>query len=272
MLRGTRRERPNYYHRQLARGAVGVAAAMLVLTGCGAQPAPLNLPQVPNTYAAQTAAAESAAAAAGALATPLPAVTGPAKRLTTPLQGVDYSRARPGAVQIRKAGYTFAVRYLLSRYPDAVLQTSELQELQASHLAVVLVSERNPTIALGGFSKGMEDARAALKQATAVGLPASDLKVYFAVDFGPDAAQMKTVMQYLQGADSVLGVGRVGVYGSYYVLHQALAQHLVHYTWQTIAWSDGKLEPSLTMLQNHQDFGGGADKDQAYYADYGQVA
>lgn len=221
---------------------------------------------------AKAAAAAQAAAAMRAAAATQAAVqqasqppTGSAKgRL-----GVDYSIARPGGAAIKGSGYAFVARYL-SSYPEKNLSAVELSDLRANGLAIVLVWEDTANRALDGYGAGLQDAYIAQAQADLLGAPSS-APIYFAVDFAASAGQQGAIDDYLRGAASVLGLERVGVYGSYYVVKRSFDNGTATFGWQAVAWSDGWLEPRAHIYQNGGlDFNGGADIDVAMQDYIGQ--
>ncbi len=80
---------------------------------------------------------------------------------------------------------------------------------------IIIVSETTGTEMQDGYNQGVTDADAAVSEAEAAGAP-SNFFCYFAADFNPNTQTYLTdIDQYLQGADSVLGVSRVGIYGGY---------------------------------------------------------
>lgn len=186
-------------------------------------------------------------------------------------KGVDYSFARPGGAAIRAAGYEFVCRYLASSSGKRI-SVVELQDLQGNSLGIVLVFEDYANQALNGQAQGVADAQEALGQANALGFP-SDRPIYFAVDF--DAAdtplQNNAIYAYLDGAASVIGANRVGVYGGFYVVKRCMENGKAAWGWQTIAWSGGQVYDGAHIYQNGgSDFNGGCDINVSMKADYGQ--
>ena len=72
---------------------------------------------------------------------------------------------------------------------------------------------------LNGYIAGVADANTAVSVALAAGAPANFF-CYFAADFQVYQSQYATINAYLNGAASVLGLRRVGIYGSYYAVAQ----------------------------------------------------
>ena len=109
---------------------------------------------------------------------------------------------------------------------------------------------------------------------TALGLAGSP--IYFAVDFPATAAQLATIGTYLQGAATVVGLQRVGVYGNYSVVNYALNNNLATYAWQTYSWSGGQLEARCHIYQYQNGVtvaGVSVDRDRTISSDtyYGQA-
>ena len=101
------------------------------------------------------------------------------------------------------------------------------------------------------------------------------LPVYFACDFDASTAQQAAINAYLDGAASVIGRNRVGIYGGFYPVKRALDAGKAVYAWQSYAWSgtptlwDGRAQ--LRQTQNCVSVGGAdCDRDVSMAADYGQ--
>ena len=185
------------------------------------------------------------------------------------MNGIDYSFARPGGSAIKAAGYGFACRYLSSSTGKA-LTASELADLHNNGLTVVVVFEDTANQSLNGHAQGIADAQEALNQANALGIP-NDRPIYFAVDFDATAAQQAAIDAYLQGAATIIGANRVGVYGGFNVVSRCAANGTAKWFWQTLAWSGGQQFSGNHIYQNGQSaFGGGADVDVSMQNDFGQ--
>ena len=183
--------------------------------------------------------------------------------------GVDYSFARIPASQLKAAGYDFACRYLATAAGKRI-SASEVSDLQNNGVNLVLVFEDNANQSLQGNAQGVADAQEALAEANSVGWPSSR-PIYFAVDFDATPGQQAAIDAYLQGAASVIGADRVGVYGGYYVVLRCSQNGTAKWFWQTVAWSGGQVFSGAHIYQNGQSaFNGGADVDEAKQADFGQ--
>ena len=188
-------------------------------------------------------------------------------------EGVDYSFARPGGAALRAAGKSFAVRYVPYQGDQGKgLKADELADLQANGIAVGLVFESTAGRMLDGYGAGVTDATVSLASAALLGFP-KDRPIYFACDTDTTADQLASVRNYLDGAASVLGRARIGVYGEYDVIDHCLGTGAATWFWQTYAWSGGRLHPMahLYQYQNDQTINGAAvDFDRALVADFGQ--
>jgi hypothetical protein len=184
--------------------------------------------------------------------------------------GVDYAWGRPGGAVLAAAGKTFACRYA-SLDSSKNLTRAEADDLAAHGVSCVLVWETTANRALAGQDAGAADARAALQQAAACGMP-DDRPVYFAVDFDATLGQQATIDAYLQGAASVLGARRVGVYGGYWVVSRAMQVKAAAWGWQTVAWSGGQWYDGAHIRQDGNEVIAGVDcdKNTASAADFGQ--
>lgn len=181
------------------------------------------------------------------------------------LKGVDIAWDRPTIAAIKATGAHFVARYLS---PDSSknLTAGEVKDYPANGLSIVVVWESTASRATQGEAAGTADARQAVEQRKALGLPAT-LPIYFAVD---EDTSWASVAAYFKGAEQVLGLGLVGVYGGIKVIEGA-ASAGIHYLWQTVAWSGGKWSSHATIRQEGGTvLAGAADVDYAETTDFGQ--
>jgi peptidoglycan hydrolase-like protein with peptidoglycan-binding domain len=187
-------------------------------------------------------------------------------------EGIDYAwHGQVNAQAIKAAGKSFVMRYL-SHDDSKDLHRSEAALLASHGIDVGVVWELRANRALAGWGAGAQDAREALAQARACGMPAGR-PIYFAVDWDATDAQKPAIAKYLGGAASVLGKEHVGVYGSYYVVKYMFDHGVCKYGWQTYAWSGGHRDPRAQLYQhlNGQRLAGlSVDFDTAYHEDFGQ--
>jgi peptidoglycan hydrolase-like protein with peptidoglycan-binding domain len=185
--------------------------------------------------------------------------------------GVDYAWGRPGTSALKTAGVHFAARYL-SHTAGKNLTRAEATLLSTAGIAIVVVWETTAKRALAGHSAGVQDAKDALAEAKACGMP-DGRPIYFAVDFDASASQQAAINAYLDGAASVLGKANTGIYGGYNPVKRALDGGHCAWAWQTYAWSGGKWDPRAQLQQYSNDHiigGVGLDYDRSVKADYGQ--
>ncbi|MCW2912326.1 MAG: hypothetical protein JWN52_394 [Actinomycetia bacterium] len=186
--------------------------------------------------------------------------------------GIDYAWGRPGVPAMKKAGVKFAARYLSHDTSGKNLSANEARQLSDAGIWIVVVWESTASRALAGHAAGVADATDAAKQAKACGMP-SDRPIYFAVDFDATSGQQNEIHTYLDGAASVLGRGRVGLYAGYGPIHRAFDAKKITFGWQTYAWSGGRWDSRAQVQQYSNDhYVGGVDcdYDRAMKDDYGQ--
>ncbi|MBA3251510.1 MAG: DUF1906 domain-containing protein [Geodermatophilaceae bacterium] len=189
--------------------------------------------------------------------------------------GVDYSFARPGGKTLRNAGKTFAVRYVDYPGTSKGLQAAERDDLHRHGIAIATVFERSAGRVLEGREAGLADARQSKSQLSELGFP-NRTPVYFAVDFDATAGQQGKVDSYLRGAAEVLGIRRIGVYGSFDVVRRCRTNDTARWFWQTLAWSGGRVDDALHLYQRRIDTNlagtaaGDVDLNDAHAADFGQ--
>lgn len=186
--------------------------------------------------------------------------------------GVDYAWGRPGIGALKTAGVRFAARYLSHDSTGKNLDRAEAEQLSAAGIWILVVWESTANRALDGYDAGAQDARDAEAQARACGMPPGR-PVFFACDFDAGPGDRAAINAYLDGAASVLGKGRVGLYGGYYPIKWAFDGGHITWGWQTYAWSGGQWDHRAQLHQYSNDHiigGVGLDFDTALTGDYGQ--
>jgi hypothetical protein len=101
------------------------------------------------------------------------------------------------------------------------------------------------------------------------------LPVYFATDWSVTAGQFAAVDQYLAGAASVIGAGRVGVYGGLAIIQHCQAARSAAWFWQTYAWSGGHVAAGIHLYQysNGRTINGASvDLCRSMQGNFGQLA
>lgn len=164
----------------------------------------------------------------------LPAATGHGTLL-------DYSRSIPSPLAIRSAGHSGVIRYVSDRRPGAEnmlakpMTAPESLAMRAFGLTVVSCYQygKGPTADwLGGLDAGMRHARRAAELHTLAGGP-SDAPIYASIDDNPSRSQFTSkIAPYLQGWQSVIGRGRIGVYANAPTIRWVLDAGLGAWFWQ----------------------------------------
>lgn len=193
-------------------------------------------------------------------------------------EGADWAGARPTLAQLKTAGVTFGCRYLLDAARDAGKRFTRVEALALNNWGIDTVSnfEYASSGALGGYKQGVADARTALAEIQLHKFPRK--VVYFSVDWDIQPSQYPVVLEYLQGAHSVLGNDSLyvnkpntGVYAKFDFIEYAYS-HGFRYLWQTYAWSGGKVSAHATLYQYHNGAFSGwdGDRNRALTTDFGQ--
>jgi hypothetical protein len=204
------------------------------------------------------------------------------------IEGVDFSFSKPTGAELKAAGKHFACRYLKYRFPtrrdeNGVMQyvtdngkgidSGEVSDLFGHGISIVLNFEWYAGRMKEGWGAGVHDAIAAKAAAENIGAPSS-VPIYFSADYDTIAASYPSIDSYLKGAASILGAGRIGIYGEYLLLKHCRDAGTARWFWQTYAWSGGNIGSSfihLLQYNNGEKVGGNSvDLDRAYRTNYGQ--
>jgi len=134
-------------------------------------------------------------------------------------KGVDYAFSpHPSVAALKANGVTFACRYISTFAPNDKngknLLAAEAASLLAAGISIVVVAEESANRMLGGRAAGVADAQHANAVVTSLGMPG--IPVYFACDFDATPDDQIAINAYLDGAATILGKQRVGIYGGYY--------------------------------------------------------
>lgn len=190
-------------------------------------------------------------------------------------KGIDCAFSpHPPASAIRDAGFGFVCRYMSPMTANdgngKNLLAAELGQLRAAGLSVVVVEESTAGRMRSGHAAGVADAQHANAVTAALGM--GGVPVYFACDFDATESDQALINSYLDGAASVIGHARTGIYGGYYPVRRALDAGKAAYAWQTSAWSGGQWDPRAHIRQQGSVRVGGVtvDLDEATASDYGQ--
>jgi hypothetical protein len=186
---------------------------------------------------------------------------------------IDFSYARFTPAEVKAVGRVGVIRYVSSGRPLVSATRAEVDAFRAAGLAFVAVWQRGNDRALLGREAGATDARDAAAYCAGLGATDAD-PVYFAVDVDVTTpGQLAAVLSYFEGAASVLGWARVGVYGEHDVLAHLRDRTPMGLFWQTASWSAGRLAPFANLYQyriNQTLLGRAVDYDRSLTAYYGQ--
>lgn len=188
--------------------------------------------------------------------------------------GVDYSFAPPTVAQLKTAGVTFVCRYIGTPSSGKNLTLIEADALQHAEIDIVANFEANNAGWMqGGRTAGVNAAKAAHADATRLGMP-TGRPIYFSADYNATYDQYKNqIKPCLEGAASVIGTSRVGIYGGLEQVDWAFGDGVAPWVWQTYAWSYGQwsTHSHIQQWKNGQTLGSGTvDYDRAVVADFGQ--
>jgi len=185
------------------------------------------------------------------------------------LRLIDFTERLVPADQIAAAGFGGALVYVSELRPGATFDfkpvTREYADaLRAAGLQVVSCYQYGkpgwptPSDYTRGYDGGVADAQTALRLHAAAGGPAS-APIFFSVDEDIDLNTWKSVaVAWFRGINSVLGVGRTGIYGHNRACGWALTDGVIGrsttpgyaWAWQTKAWSHGEREPAAVLYQS----------------------
>lgn len=191
-------------------------------------------------------------------------------------RGLDYAFApHPSIAAIKAAGASFVCRYISAFAANdrngKNLLASEKSALLAERISIVVVAEGAANRMLGGNAAGVADARHADAVVRALGM--AGLPIYFSCDFDASPAQQSPINAYLDGAASVVGLRRTGIYGGYYPVRRALDAGKAVFAWQTYAWSGGQWDSRAQLRQTLNDVtvgGASCDRNVSMAPDFGQ--
>lgn len=191
------------------------------------------------------------------------------------IEGVDYAFSQPSAAALVAAGKHFACRYGGPGSSGKQLTAGELAALTAAGIAVVANAEGTADGLRGGYDTGRSWAASADSFFRRLGMPA-DRPIYLSADWDAHTAgDLAAIDAAMDGAASVIGRARVGVYGGYDVIKHLAGNGKAKWFWQTYAWSESYWHPAAHIQQYRNGVTiGGADCDlnRAMVADYGQWA
>jgi len=177
----------------------------------------------------------------------------------------DVAWANPTAAQVKAAGVSGVIGYF-SHDTTKNLTPSQVSDYVLAGIGVCPIWETTAGRASSGYAAGQADARDAVTQRDACGLPARQL-IRAAVDTDTTWA---AVAAYFEGFASVIGKTQTAPYGGYRITTAAYAAGYRR-CWQTLAWSAGQVDPHAVLYQNgHTALSGSADVNTILAPDWGQ--
>jgi hypothetical protein len=155
-------------------------------------------------------------------------------------RGADFAfYPHPSLGALADAGVGFVGRYVSSYGPNDAngknLVPAEAAAYQHAGMPVILYAEEGAEDMLGGRSRGVARAQHFAAVASALGM--GPAVMFCCADWDVAPGQQPMVDAYLDGAASVVGRDRTGIYGSYYVVRRALDGGKARWAVQTCAWS-----------------------------------
>jgi hypothetical protein len=211
---------------------------------------------------------------------------------------IDFAEKRIPPTEIKSAGYDGVVNYVSESRPGANFEAKPITReyadaLRAAGLQIVSNFQYGkpgwsaPSDFTRGHDGGVADAQTAQQLHAAAGGPNS-APIFFSVDDNIDLNTWNSLaVDWFRGINSVLGVGRTGVYGHSKACAWAIRDGVIgnstsaghRWAWQTKSWSNGEREPMAVLYQEVVNspsspgplLGGiNVDVDEVLAPDYGQ--
>lgn len=189
------------------------------------------------------------------------------------IPGVDYAfPPHPDIAGLAAAGIRFACRYGGPGTEDKWVHLDEAMELAANGIAIVANAEGSQSGLIRGFDAGASWARSADAWFKGIGMP-DGRPIYFSVDFDTMTGDWDELEAAMDGAASVIGRARVGVYGEYSIVAHLINTGKAKWAWETYGWSGGQWFSGNHIEQYRNGVllaGAKVDLNRAKQADYGQ--
>ena len=181
---------------------------------------------------------------------------------------IDFAERRIAPDEIKSAGYDGVVNYVSESRPGANFEAKPItreyaNSLRAAGLQIVSNFQygkpgwANPSDFTRGHDGGVADAQTALGLHNAAGGGGS-APIFFSIDDSIDVNTWNGVaVDWFRGINSVLGVGRTGIYGHAQACGWAIRDGVIgnstsaghRWAWQTRSWSNGQREPAAVLFQ-----------------------
>lgn len=196
---------------------------------------------------------------------------------------LDYAVGIPSPAAVKDAGHAGVIRYISERRPGAEymtgkpLRADEAAAMRAAGLTVVSnyqFGKGDTADWLGGYPAGLDHGRRGVAIHRAAGGP-DTAPIYVSIDDDPTFTQFVTqIAPYLLAWRSVIGAGRVGVYGNASTIQWASSFGMARWFWQH-DWGTpkGYLHPAahLHQIPGQRRVGGvTVDVNTVLKPDYGQ--
>jgi Rv2525c-like, glycoside hydrolase-like domain len=211
---------------------------------------------------------------------------------------IDFAERRIPPDQIKSAGYDGVVNYVSESRPGANFEAKPITReyadaLRAAGLQIVSNYQYGkpgwsaPSDFTRGHDGGVADAQTALQLHTAAG-GGNSAPIFFSIDDDIDLNTWNSIaVDWFRGINSVLGVGRTGIYGHSQACAWAIRDGVIgssttaghRWAWQTKSWSHGEREPMAVLYQEVVNspsspgplLGGiNVDVDEVLATDFGQ--
>lgn len=174
---------------------------------------------------------------------------------------LDYSARQLSAAIVKGAGHSGVIRYIDDITDKNLVKTkhttkAEYDDFVRNGVPVLLVMEVSTTDADGGYNRGVAYAQRAKRGADYLGYKGP---IFFCND-KPTVSNTKAWTDYLDGAASVLGIGRTGAYGFYNAMDAAKGH--AAYFWQAGRKSDVRAHVHIWQDNNVQITVGGITCDR----------
>lgn len=163
----------------------------------------------------------------------------------------DYSGGRPTGAALRAAGFTGVIRYVGLGSAGKRITAAEYRDLRGAGLDVLLVAELATGDAWGGYSVGLANARAALDDARALGIP-DTIGIAAAADaHAVKPSEVAAAVEYTRAFRDVLGLGRTGFYGFVETSNAVRAAGVASWHWRCGAYPDAAARTWLHFWQRN---------------------
>jgi Domain of unknown function (DUF1906) len=200
----------------------------------------------------------------GAVAAPV----GREKASAADMRLIDFAERRIAPGEIKAAGYGGVVNYVSESRPGANFEAKPITReyadaLRAAGLQIVSNFQYgkpgwpDPSDYTRGYAGGVADAQTALRLHGAAGGGGS-APIFFSIDDNIDLNTWNGAgVDWFRGINSVMGVGRTGIYGHAQACGWAIRDGVIgnsstpghRWAWQTRSWSNGEREPMAVLYQ-----------------------